>query len=1674
MNANCYKIVFSKRLGALVAVGEHATSAGKQASGQGTRHTLAAVAFACLTVGGVQAQPTLSATALPTSSQVSTGKVTMSTQGANMAINQTSDKASVNWDSFNIGSAATVNVTQPSANAVLLNRVIGNDPSQILGKLNANGQVILLNPNGIVFGQSGSVTASAFTASTFGLSDEDFMAGYYKYTRNGSTAAVVNQGTIETASGGYVALIGATVTNEGKIIAPQGDVVLAGAESVTLPEALVKPQAPSSPNTISVRMSKRVRLELDPATVNTAVNNTSSGVIVTEGGQVLLQAAAISTAVASVTHSGQIDTSSSQQAGAVTVLADNGNVKVDGSIKANSSGNDGQSQTRKGGDIIIGRDEETGALAKVTDVSGAQLESQAGFVETSGLKLVTDKVQVKANHWLLDPIDIEINNAGAATQATYSQISNSTINSALNNGTAVTIETTGSGSVTGIAAPAFTGTNGRILVSGALSKTNTNTTASLTLTADTQIDVNNTITNSAGKLALTLIAPTVNSSSTATISGVNLAVNNTINGTLAGVISNSGSFTKNGAGTLSLTGANTYTGATAVKTGTLQVTKMGTFKSSSIAIDAGAVFDANTTSTALNTSDTTVTGAGTFKKTGSAMLTLTGANSLTAMTFGSTFTGLIDIREGTLQNDGTRGNLQNNQGSINIESGAALDIRTQNVRMKGLSGAGNIVNTWSNPTPTIEIGYGTTSTDTYLFTGIIGAKVGAANSSPFNLSKSGSGTQILSGDNIYVGTTAINSGTLQIGDSGTTGKLGTGAVTLASNANLRYNRSADTSIANVISGTGNVYADISGVGNLSVDNTISLTGSTSNNKIDLRANGNLTLSKAISTSNNTGDAIKLVAGRSLASGDSSGGNIIVNGTGAITMASGGIATLYSGSVAGTTGISSMASSGSGKFRYNSDETTTNYTLALSQSNGASNSGVSIIYREDPAIELTANSVLTGLTYNANAQTGVQGVTNTTAAGILQNGDPSAQLTGTLAYAYDNNGDINHTNAGTYAITATGQTSALGYRVNYVAGSLVIAQKSVSLSAGKTYDGSYALTGNQLTIATGVGTETLGYSSATIHSKDVGNNSTNYVDAVTFIDGLNGGKASNYTFTAARSANNTVALTAKEVSLSASKDYDGGATLSGNQLLITTGVGTEILTYSGATILSKNVSDNATNYVNAVTLGNGANGGLSGNYTFTAARSATNTVSLSAKQVGLSAIKEYDGVTTLTGSQLTITTGVGAETLSFSGATLHSKNVADNASNYVETLTLLDGTNGGISTNYTFTPAPSTNNAVALSKAGLTLTANSDTNNKIYNGTEQSVSGFSITSGSLKGTDTLSDLASISAIGKGTNAGTYASAVDDTAYTNGNYAITKVDGSFVIAKKEVALSVAKEYDGVTSLSGNQLSIITGVGQETLSFSSATTDSKNVADNAINYVDAVTLSDGSHGGLANNYKLPALTNAVAGKNTVAITPAPLTLTANSDTKTYNGTEQSITGFTITNGSLKGSDTITVDLAGISAGGKGTNSGAYTTAVTDSAYTHGNYVITKVAGTLVITTKQQISDNGTTAKEKDPSEPKRTERPPFLRPQEPALPSSSENSNSDSNSVADNPYLVLPQRRTESVDRCNLNAPQIRNTQHMPDVLDGCLCEAQPASGIEGLAICYEPQKTANTQTTRRSPI
>jgi filamentous hemagglutinin family protein len=517
MNAHCFKTVFSKRLGSLVAVGEHASSQGKATGASTPAHNISSTSSAFSATWGTGFCGALSTTfafvtlawaspawaqpatnALPTGGQVVQGAVQFNTQAQQLNITQSSDRAAVNWQSFDIGAAAKVHVVQPSAQSVLLNRVGGEAPSQIFGQLQANGQVILVNPNGMVFGKDGSVSAAGFTGTTLNISDADFMAGKERYTRSGTaaaTSAIVNRGLIQAAPGGYVALLGASVSNEGRIEAPQGNVFMAAADAVTLPSQATTVGVP-------IGQSGRIKLELTPASINAAVANHKGGTIVTEGGQVYLQAAAVNAALASIIQSGSIDTTG-VKGGQVHVLADGGHIRVNGSIKANST--DGSA----GGDIYIGRDKDTNVLAAVGDARGARLESKGGFVETSGSFLKTDGVQVMAKDWLLDPSDITISagadagyaESGAVSTVSYTPTSGSatsvvnvsTLQTAINAGTSVTIATTNNGT-SGSGA-------GNITIANALNFNNTGTqAATLSLIADNGIIQNAAITGTGTQL----------------------------------------------------------------------------------------------------------------------------------------------------------------------------------------------------------------------------------------------------------------------------------------------------------------------------------------------------------------------------------------------------------------------------------------------------------------------------------------------------------------------------------------------------------------------------------------------------------------------------------------------------------------------------------------------------------------------------------------------------------------------------------------------------------------------------------------------------------------------------------------------------------------------------------------------------------------------------------------------------------------------------------------------------------------------------------------------------------------------------------------------------------------------------------------------------------------------
>lgn len=264
-----YRSIWNDQTGTFVAVAENTRSAGKKiSSSTATRggdgyFRCKILAVSLMLACGVNAY------AQPTGGVVAAGSAHIGGTPSKMLITQTTPNATIQWQSFGIKAGESVQFVQPNSSSVALNRVVGADSSSIMGNLSANGRVFLLNPNGILFGAGASVNVGGLLASTLGINDSDFMAGRYQLTGAGP-GAVLNQGNINATDGGYVALLGANVSNQGVIAAKLGTVALAAGNAVTLDMA----------------GDKLLNVTVNQGAVNALIEN--GGLIQADGGQVLM------------------------------------------------------------------------------------------------------------------------------------------------------------------------------------------------------------------------------------------------------------------------------------------------------------------------------------------------------------------------------------------------------------------------------------------------------------------------------------------------------------------------------------------------------------------------------------------------------------------------------------------------------------------------------------------------------------------------------------------------------------------------------------------------------------------------------------------------------------------------------------------------------------------------------------------------------------------------------------------------------------------------------------------------------------------------------------------------------------------------------------------------------------------------------------------------------------------------------------------------------------------------------------------------------------------------------------------------------------------------------------------------------------------------------------------
>ncbi len=290
--------------------------------------------------------------ALPTGGAVVAGSASLTSTAGKLTIGQTSQNAVLDFQSFGIGKGEAVQFVQPNSASVALNRVLGADPSVILGSLSANGKVFLVNPNGVVFAKGAQVNVGGLVASTLDITDANFMSGVYKFSGT-STNAVLNQGSITAANGGYVALLGANVSNQGSIVANLGSVVLAGGSALTL----------------DVAADGLLSVAIDRGAVAALVQN--GGLVRADGGQVAMTAQTAGMLLrTAVNNTGVIEARSiGGRNGTISLLGDSANGLVDVSGTLDASG-DGAGQT--GGAIVVtGHKVDLLASAKLT-ASGDQ------------------------------------------------------------------------------------------------------------------------------------------------------------------------------------------------------------------------------------------------------------------------------------------------------------------------------------------------------------------------------------------------------------------------------------------------------------------------------------------------------------------------------------------------------------------------------------------------------------------------------------------------------------------------------------------------------------------------------------------------------------------------------------------------------------------------------------------------------------------------------------------------------------------------------------------------------------------------------------------------------------------------------------------------------------------------------------------------------------------------------------------------------------------------------------------------------------------------------------------------------------------------------------------------------------------------------------------------------
>ena len=1305
-----YRLVWNEAAQCLVPAPENARGRGKRSS---SVKPLAAAILAAFT---------LDAHALPTGGAVSAGSGSIAQNGSAMTVSQTSQNLAVNWQSFNIGAAERVSFVQPNASAIALNRVLGSDPSRILGQLNANGQVWILNPNGLLFGTSAQVNVGGLVASTLNISDADFFAG--KRTFSGSGGAVTNQGAINAD---YVALLGGQVSNEGVITAQLGTVALAAGNQITL----------------DFNGDKLLNVQVEQGALDALAQNKQ--LIRADGGTVLMTAQAadaLSTAV--VNNTGVIE--------ARSIENHNGVIKLLGDMRSGT--------VNVGGTLDASAPSPSASLLPLP--LAGEGPGRGGFIETSAAHVkVADNTQVTtaafnglAGTWLIDPIDFTI--ASGSGALTTSGIGASTLSTNL-----------GGGGNIAIATNATTAGNGDIFINSAVSWS----ANKLTLTAHRNIAINASL-NGSGTASLALEygqASAGGGGSDYTLSNgaqINLPAGGNFSTKLG-----------TGGGTVAYTVITSLGAAASSNDGTLQG-MVGTLGGN---YALGANIDATPTSqgawyaaggfTPVGNSTTKFTGS--FDGLGHTITGLTinrpanvAANNYQGLfgyaDVGSTLrnVGLLNSSISGLSVVGTLAGRSDGAVSSTYADGGSVTgaLNVIGGLIGQVGGAGSVANSYASVSVTGTSSGGSSSG--------VGGLIGTTTTNTVNIS------------NCYA-TGAVNGATYMGGLVGQNRanidkSYASGAV--AAGGGLRGGFIGDF-LAGTIT---NSYWDSVSTGRGSIGGTSGGLGGTVTSLTDIaaapKAQASYTGFDFTATpvwriyEGQTRPLLKsfLTPLTVTANSASTTYNGVAYGGGVSYSTVPNSNLLGSASVTGggiNVGSYTLTPSGLYSNQKGYDISYANGALTVNKANLTLSGS-----RAYDGSTIVAGSMLTatGVHGETFAVGGAGNASNLTSRNV-QAGSVLASVTGLTLGASGNGGLSSNYNA----LVTTGS-------------SVSITAKAVTLTApsvSKTYDGgtAYTTAAGDLTALSAllVGGDTVTAATLAYADKNAGaGNKTVNLSAATVSDGNNG---ANYSVTLA--GNTTSTITAKAVTLTApsvSKIYDGGTayTAAAGDLAALTAplVAGDTVTAATIAYANKNAgAGNKTANLSAATINDGNNGA---NYNVTLAGNSTGTIT--AKAVTLTApsvSKAYDGGTAYTAAAGDLAALgaplAGGDTVTAANIAYTNKNAGSNKTVGLSAATISDGNNGA---NYSVTLAG--NSASTITAAPLTVTANAAS--KTYDAQAWSGGNGVKYSGFVNG-ETSAVLGGALAYG-GTsqgavNADSYA--ITPSGLTSGNYAIAFNAGTLTI-------------------------------------------------------------------------------------------------------------------------------------------------------------------------------------------------------------------------------------------------------------------------------------------------------